>query len=87
MTRLRTSLARVLGTPKADVPVPEAILEAIRERAWLPEQIEGVESRYALENHPPPPEGVEPWMDQKPSIRRAACTRFNTLGCTSRIAA
>ncbi len=51
---------------------PEVILEAVRERAWLPEQIEGVSSRYALEDHPPSLAGVEPWMDRKPKIRRAA---------------
>ncbi len=51
---------------------PEVILEAVRERAWLPEQIEGVSSKYALEDDPPPLEGVEPWMDRKPKIRCAA---------------
>ncbi len=51
---------------------PEVILEAVRERAWLPEQIEGVSSKYTLESHPPPLEGFEPWMDWKPKIRRAA---------------
>ena len=30
---------------------PEEILEAVR-RGWLPEQIEGVTSKYALEGHP-----------------------------------
>ena len=50
---------------------PEVILEAVR-RGWLPEQIEKVSSKYALEAHPPPLEGVEPWMDRKPKIRRAA---------------
>ncbi len=32
---------------------PDEILAAIRERVWLPEQIEAVTSRYALEDHPP----------------------------------
>ena len=32
---------------------PAVILEAIREHAWLPEQIEGVSSQYHLEDHPP----------------------------------
>ncbi len=32
---------------------PAVILEAIREHAWLPEQIEGVSSQYRLEDHPP----------------------------------
>ncbi len=40
------------------------ILEAIRERVWLPEQIEKVTSRYALEGGPLPLEGVEPWIDR-----------------------
>ena len=51
---------------------PVAILEAIRRGPWLPEQLEQVRSKYALEDHPPPLEGVEPWMDRKPKIRRAA---------------
>ncbi len=33
--------------------LPEAILETVL-RGWLPEQIEAVTSRYALEDHPPP---------------------------------
>jgi hypothetical protein len=41
---------------------PEAILEAVR-LDWLPEQIEGVSSKYALECHPPPFEDVPEWMD------------------------
>ena len=41
---------------------PEAILEAIR-RGWLPEQVEGVSSKYALEGHPSPLEDVPEWID------------------------
>ncbi len=50
---------------------PEAILEAIRRGPWLPEQLEQVRSKYALEDNPPQLQGVEPWMDRKPKIRRA----------------
>ena len=41
---------------------PEVILEAVR-RSWLPEQIEGVSSKYVLEGHPPPLEDVLDWID------------------------
>ena len=41
---------------------PEEILEAVR-RGWLPEQIEAVSSKYALEGHPPPLEDVLEWTD------------------------
>ncbi len=34
-----------------------------RGRGWLPEQIEGVESKYALEGNPPPLEDVLEWID------------------------
>lgn len=50
---------------------PAVILEAVR-RGWLPGDIEAARSKYALEGNPPPLEGVEPWMDRKPKIRRAA---------------
>ena len=30
---------------------------------WVPEQIEGVSSKYALEGHPPPLEDVPEWID------------------------
>ncbi len=36
---------------------PDEIMEAVR-LGWLPEQIEGVSSKYALEGHPPPLESV-----------------------------
>ncbi len=42
--------------------MPEVILETVR-RGWLPEQIEGVSSKYALEGHPPPLEDVFEWID------------------------
>ena len=42
----------------------EEILVAVR-RGWLPEQIEGVTSKYALEDDPPPLEGVPDWVDAK----------------------
>jgi len=38
------------------------ILEAVR-RGWLPEQIEAVTSKYALEGHTPPLEDVLEWID------------------------
>ena len=41
---------------------PEVILEIVR-RGWLPEQIEGVSSKYALEYRPPPLEDVPEWID------------------------
>ncbi len=41
---------------------PEEILEAVR-RGWLPEDIEGVSSKYALEGSPPPLEDVFEWVD------------------------
>jgi hypothetical protein len=41
---------------------PEEILATVR-RGWLPEQIEGVSSKYALEGHPPPLESVPEWID------------------------
>ncbi len=41
---------------------PEVILEIVR-HGWLPEQIEVVSSRYALEDHTPPLEGVSEWID------------------------
>ena len=44
------------------------ILEVIRDRVWLPEDIEAISSKYALEGHPPPLEGVPEWIDAK--IRR-----------------
>ncbi len=44
---------------------PEVILEAIRRGPWLPEQIEQVRSKYALESGPPQLEGVELWIDQE----------------------
>lgn len=44
---------------------PQVVLEAIRERAWLPEQIVRVTSRYALEGKPPPLEGVPDWIDAR----------------------
>ena len=44
---------------------PQVILKAIRERAWLPEQIVKVTSRYALEGKPPPLEGVPDWIDAR----------------------
>lgn len=53
---------------------PEVILEAVR-RAWLPEDIESVSSKYALEGNPPPLEGVESWMDGKPKIGHTAQTK------------
>ncbi len=34
-----------------------------RGRGWLPEHIEGVSSRYALEGNPPPLEDVSEWID------------------------
>ncbi len=34
-----------------------------RGRGWLPEQIEAVSSKYALEGHPPPLEDVPEWTD------------------------
>ena len=40
------------------------ILEAIRERAWLPEQIEGVSSKYTLEGSPPQLQDVPEWIDR-----------------------
>ena len=43
--------------------MPEAILKAIRRGPWLPDQIEGVESKYALEGNPPPIEDVPEWID------------------------
>ena len=41
---------------------PEEILATVG-RGWLPEQIEAVTSRYALEGHPPPLEDVSEWID------------------------
>ncbi len=41
---------------------PAVILETVR-RGWLPEQIEVVTSKYALEGHPPPLEDVFEWVD------------------------
>ncbi len=37
---------------------PAVILEAVR-RGWLPEGIEAISSKYALEGHPPPLERVK----------------------------
>ena len=34
-----------------------------RGRGWLPEQIEVVSSKYALEGNPPPLEDVPEWID------------------------
>ena len=34
-----------------------------RGRGWFPEQIEVVSSKYRLEGHPPPLEGVPEWTD------------------------
>ena len=34
-------------------------------RGAIPEDIEGVSSRYALEGHPPPLEGVPDWVHAK----------------------
>ena len=42
---------------------PEVIPEAIRERAWLPEQIEVARSKYQLEDEPPQLEAVFEWID------------------------
>ena len=41
---------------------PEVILETVR-LGWLPEQIEGVSSKHALEGQPPPLEDVSEWID------------------------
>ncbi len=56
---------------------PEVILEAVRERAWLPAQIEEVTSKYQLEDDPPELVGVEPWFDA--AIDRKAILRPNRL--------
>lgn len=50
------SQAERLGT------TPEVILEAVR-RGWMPELLEKVTSRYALESLPPPSEAVPTWVD------------------------
>ena len=42
--------------------MPEVILETVR-RGWLPEDIEGGSSWYALEGHPPPLEDVSEWIN------------------------
>ena len=42
---------------------PAVILAAILRGPWLPEQIEVVTSKYALEGHPPPLEDVPEWID------------------------
>lgn len=60
------SQAERLGTS------PEVILDAIRERAWLPEQIEEVTRRYALEYPPPPLAGVPDWFDMEIKNRGGA---------------
>ena len=44
-----------LLAPKFDYTpfrTPDEILEVVR-RGWLPEQVEGVSSKYRLEGHPP----------------------------------
>lgn len=51
------------------------ILEAIRERCWLPEQIEKVTSRYSLVGIPPTLTGVEGWVDAKIIRDRTAKAR------------
>ncbi len=68
-------------------PHSEVILEAVRERAWLPEQIEGVSSKYALENHPPPLEGVESWVDAKIDRKAKGTARTKAKGETNMAAA
>ena len=62
---------------------PENILEAIRERAWLPEDIEGVSSKYALEGNPPELVGVEPWVDAAIERRAKAKARAKATGDTA----
>ncbi len=57
---------------------PEVILEAIRRGPWLPEQIEGVESKYALEGIPPELVGVEPWVDAAIEKRAKARAKGDT---------
>jgi hypothetical protein len=49
---------------------PEEILEAVR-RGWLPEQIEGVSSKYRLEDHPPLCVEIRATIDR---VRRAPST-------------
>ena len=65
---------------------PEEILEAVR-RGWLPEQVEGVESKYALEGNPPELVGVEPWVDAAIEKRAKAKARAKVTGDTAMSAA
>lgn len=65
---VETHELRILGQAvPAEVldATPEALLEAIRKRGWIPEQIEKVTSAYALKGKPPRLEGIEPWIDAK----------------------
>ncbi len=66
---------------------PEAILEAIRRGPWLPEQLEQVRSKYALEGDPPQLQGVESWVDAAIEKRAKAKARARPEGPTAMAAA
>ena len=52
---------------------------------WLPEQVEGVESKYALEYRPPNLQDVEPWIDA--AIEKRAKAKDRAKGDTTMAAA
>ena len=76
-------LGHVPRTARPPRRAPAVILEAIRRGPWLPEQIEGVSSKYALEGNPPELVGVEPWVDAAIERRAKAKARAKATGDTA----
>ncbi len=83
--RAKGILGHVPRTARPPRRAPAVILEAIRRGPWLPEQIEGVSSKYALEGNPPELVGVEPWVDA--AIEKRAKAKARAKGDTAMAAA